>query len=623
MICRDINSASGSRSCRRGRSRVSSYLLLAAAWLGAGLSVPAQGQTVQTLGTFQVSAQSNIFASGLNSSGAVGGGLVPQAIALPPGSNRSLEFTVTGNAISCCGTAGPHGADGGTNLSTNISSAPAISGVEHHSRNIFLLGVLLGPTAPVSPAPPRLSYYSPVDTFTPPAGSVSDRLAEYFPGFRQSFFIGDGQAAGAQVQRFHLPDGATRLFLGFADGLNLGDPRFTTPSPAAPCCYTDNTGTLTVTVRLIEECATSEYPPSCTPDCQATIAAADDISARAMNGETSFSRNEYLILFKAVQCRTGVPANVLKVIAFSEGLGRYYEDLTPRQFIEPCQQSYNLSGWSYPELWSRYYGPSWPLLAVDAPASLQCDTNPANNGCQCPPRRQGAPYERPEPGNCSLPVPSPDRDADWAAVWPFVVHATLNDDRPKSSSFGLGVMQMTYYIRQIVQPRNSGQTTYVGKCFRASTEPIYPKGGEPGADTVPMEPLPNFVRVMTDPQFNILEAAELILYKAQFGSDTNPRPDADQVALKVDSPPYGPTLVAGPSAPSTQSEWNFQGAQFKAIPGCTTTACVQEYIDGAIFYIPNPDGDAGCFLASPYRYREPRCQRPQAHAFATEEPILP
>lgn len=205
-----------------------------------------------SLGPFTVSAQSNIFASGLGGSGGVGGGLVPQTIDLPAGSNRVLNFSVSGGALSCCGTAGPHGADGGTNLSTYISSASGISGVRHFSRNVFLMGVFLGSAAPGATPPALLQYYDPADTASPPAGALSASLGEYpAPALGQSFFIGDGLTGGGQVQRFRVPAGATRLFLGFADGLNLGAPGLGTPSPAVPGFYGDNTGALTVTVFVV------------------------------------------------------------------------------------------------------------------------------------------------------------------------------------------------------------------------------------------------------------------------------------------------------------------------------------------------------------------------------------
>jgi subtilase family serine protease len=202
------------------------------------------------LGTLSISSQANILAAGYAGSGAFGGGLLPPSIALPPGTGRVLTFSVTGSALSCCGAPGRHGADGGTNLQTFISSNSAISGVRHHSRNIFLLGAFLGDGTPAGAAPAALAYHEPADAGSPPAGALSTRAATYAPLVRQAFFVGDGLANAGEVQRFQVPDEATRLFLGFADGLNLGAPGMGTPSPALPCCYTDNVGTLGATVTL-------------------------------------------------------------------------------------------------------------------------------------------------------------------------------------------------------------------------------------------------------------------------------------------------------------------------------------------------------------------------------------
>jgi hypothetical protein len=53
------------------------------------------------------------------------------------------------------------------------------------------------------------------------------------PELGQQFFIGDGRTASSVIQQFLVPDGATTLYLGLADGFAFaGDPGF----------YDDNTG---------------------------------------------------------------------------------------------------------------------------------------------------------------------------------------------------------------------------------------------------------------------------------------------------------------------------------------------------------------------------------------------
>jgi hypothetical protein len=589
------------------------------------------------LGSFQVPAQTNIFGAGHTA--AIGGGVLPEAIALPPGSGRVLTFDVNAAALSCCGTAGPHGADGGNNLSTNVNSAGGISGMQHLSRNIFLVGVFLGDETPSDPAPARLVYYTPGETLSPPAGAISVSQDEYSASaLQQSFFIGDG-LAGATRQRFHVPDGATRLFLGFVDALNLGDPRLGTPSPADPCCYSDNTGTAEVTVST--ECTTSGYPSSCTPDCVATIAEANDISQRAQAGETHFTRRDYLTLFKAVECRTGVPAYLLKTIAFSEGLGKYYEDLCPRQFLDPCRQSFTSNAWAYPELWGRYFGPSFPLLALDPQEQFLC---PLNGSCNCQPRGIALPPGQrpappsvsgrvcrggadPEPTSVVCEAPSPSH-AGWAELWPAVVHVATNaDDEFGHHTIGIGVMQTTFEKGDIVLPTADNRTTIVNACISPFSRPLYGLGVTPcNPDISPrcsvlvsIEPLPDLHLILKDPQFNILYAAEMILYKAEFAPGGAPRTDAGLVALKVSSPPYGSILAAGPSAPATPPDWTFQGAQYKAIHGCRTTRCIQNWIDSVLNHVPVP-ADEDCFFNSPCRSAARSCETAQAYRFATEEP---
>ena len=59
----------------------------------------------------------------------------------------------------------------------------------------------------------------------------------------QTFFIGNGLSGATTLQKFFVPAGATRLFLGIADGCILaGGP---------PGCYNDNQGAFFVGVDLI------------------------------------------------------------------------------------------------------------------------------------------------------------------------------------------------------------------------------------------------------------------------------------------------------------------------------------------------------------------------------------
>jgi predicted Fe-S protein YdhL (DUF1289 family) len=71
-----------------------------------------------------------------------------------------------------------------------------------------------------------------------------------------------------------------------------------------------------------------------TPQQAAILAAADRISQQAQVTQKNPTPNEMQILFKAAEIRTGVPASLLKAIAYGESFGNAYPDGVPRQFID-------------------------------------------------------------------------------------------------------------------------------------------------------------------------------------------------------------------------------------------------------------------------------------------------
>jgi hypothetical protein len=107
---------------------------------------------------------------------------------------------------------------------TDVASFDGISGITHRHNGMFLVGVLLTDGPPPDVAPARLD--------------VTDRdpAAEIAPEIGQTFPIGDGRDS-----RIRVPDTATRLFLGFADGyFYRGDPGW----------YDNNLGELAVTIAV-------------------------------------------------------------------------------------------------------------------------------------------------------------------------------------------------------------------------------------------------------------------------------------------------------------------------------------------------------------------------------------
>ena len=203
---------------------VSQGLLLAGLAAAAGVrSAHAQA------GVSVVDTQMSVYLAGGNTytvAPAGGGGLAPTAILLDPGTGRVLTVAATGAGTFCpggaCGTPGPDGPSIG---GTNLAGSGAISGIVAPSSG-FLAAVFLGPGLPAA-APGALDFNALTLNFT----SLS-------PALGQLFFVGDGFTGGAVQQQFLVPDGATRLFFGIADGGSfVGNPGF----------YGDNVGTYAAT----------------------------------------------------------------------------------------------------------------------------------------------------------------------------------------------------------------------------------------------------------------------------------------------------------------------------------------------------------------------------------------
>ncbi|HWN71807.1 MAG TPA: hypothetical protein VNM90_29415, partial [Haliangium sp.] len=190
-----------------------------------------------------VSSTANIFGAGHASPpnpGGGGAGTLPPSVAVSGG---TVTFPFVTGMISCCGPAGMVSADGGSHASgnTDITSYQGISGITHTGKTMFLVGVFLDDAVPSDPAPAALD--------------VSDwnQQTSFAPQLRQTFFIGDGLSAAGALQSFEVPDGATRLFLGFADALEFGNPI------SAPGYYHDNVGSLSVSVEISD---TVSVPPA-------------------------------------------------------------------------------------------------------------------------------------------------------------------------------------------------------------------------------------------------------------------------------------------------------------------------------------------------------------------------
>lgn len=198
-----------------------------------------------------ISGDSNIFGAGKTSAPAPGGGFggqLPPMLDFAAGPGKVLTFSNISGSIYYSGDYAPaftNGiGDGGTFVpGTNISSYGGISGIRNDNRFGFLVGVFLTDLEPTDPAPLALDFTN------------NTSFEEISPLLKQTFFIGDGLtgSGSGNIQRFLVPDQATRLFLGFADGANV---------QGAPGHYSDNGGSLVANFEI--QPAAEPVPEPCT-----------------------------------------------------------------------------------------------------------------------------------------------------------------------------------------------------------------------------------------------------------------------------------------------------------------------------------------------------------------------
>jgi hypothetical protein len=170
-------------------------------------STVAQGASCPA-GLTTVSGQANIFGAGSDfapAPGGEGGGVPPPSLPLPEGSTAVTFPTVTGSVTPLMGMVDRNGPRGDRQGATDITSYGGISGIVDRRNGMFLVGVFLTDEPPATVAPKRLDF-----TKREGYGTLAPRIG-------QSFFVGDGEGRTVRV-----PRGATRLFLGFADGYSSG-----------------------------------------------------------------------------------------------------------------------------------------------------------------------------------------------------------------------------------------------------------------------------------------------------------------------------------------------------------------------------------------------------------------
>jgi HYR domain len=180
-------------------------LLLSAASAPAATSAASAGTDTSAPRT--VLATANIFGAGYSDApGEAGGGAgtMPPGWRLPAGTGRVVTFpSITGTVNPISGVTPDNGPEGngarGTG-SMDVESWRGISGIVDAKNCMFLIGAFLGDGEPAMPAPPRLDF------------TDRERFDTLAPLLGQTFFIGDGNG-----RRYVVPEGATRLYVGFAE----------------------------------------------------------------------------------------------------------------------------------------------------------------------------------------------------------------------------------------------------------------------------------------------------------------------------------------------------------------------------------------------------------------------
>jgi hypothetical protein len=197
-----------------------------------------------------IRADSNIFGAGKTSAPAPGGssgGQLPPMFNFAAAAGQVLTFSDISGSVkfSTFTTGSTNGNEDGGAFSpgTNILSSGGISGIRMDNTFGFLIGVFLNDSEPTGSGPSALDF----------TNNIS--FAELSPQLNQTFFIGDGLTGSGlgNIQRFLVPEQATRLFLGFADGYAV---------QGAPGYYSDNTGSVVANFEI--QSAAEPVPEPCT-----------------------------------------------------------------------------------------------------------------------------------------------------------------------------------------------------------------------------------------------------------------------------------------------------------------------------------------------------------------------
>lgn len=245
---------------------------LAVALLGTA-PLPAQNQVSLT-----VDATMDIYrAGGYNDSS---NGIAPVVFSFPARAWRTMRIPSSGGEWGCQGGLPEYGADGTTSGPclvnggpTNFNAIGPLSGYHLTDLQGALAGVFLEDALPASAAPALRFYVS-----NNSEGGIQTDFLALSPQIGQVFFIGDGLTGTGigELQTFHVPPTATHLYLGYVDNCRA-------PDNTVPGCYSDNVGSLNVTVRLQNYVPDWVAPTlSTAPSARCCAAMAYDEAAQSM-----------------------------------------------------------------------------------------------------------------------------------------------------------------------------------------------------------------------------------------------------------------------------------------------------------------------------------------------------
>lgn len=190
-------------------------------------STNAEARVDPLIVTLYVAADANIYGAGHASApepGGGGGGQLPPSFTFPVVEGQVVSFLSVTGSISADGGFTYNGPDGSLGPIT-VRPWEGISGIKDSSGGFYLVGVFLTDAEPADPAPRAYDFTNRHD------------IRVLYPQVGQVFFIGDGMGS-AGSQRFRVPPGASRVFLGLADAPN---------GRGVPGGYADNLGTLEAT----------------------------------------------------------------------------------------------------------------------------------------------------------------------------------------------------------------------------------------------------------------------------------------------------------------------------------------------------------------------------------------